>query len=401
MKTKANVIADLGLPLIYRVETDQAPVCAAPDICLGAANRTVVTSLAGFQKEAFVASAGGGATWRMVSDEGKNLNGNDAAPPPLGFLAVGMIASYMTEITALAEIRGVEIRDLKLKLDNYYSMTGSMPRKTMVGGALPVELTVEIDCSLQGSALTQFLMDAVTASPLNGLLRGQLDSLFRLARNGSEIAPADKARPDLALLPEVMSDDPGLGVVPCGDVLLSPIGPSPSAASVGSKASGAYSVKDAKGTLIHVGTSAVYRADGVKEIRQQLYAPNGTEWRFLSDETAANGGQGKAPDAQAYVAAGIGFCFMTQFGILIDVHKLDVARYQILQDMHFSLGGASGRTGRAGDAAAVETHVHLTTTEADPVAQELLFLAEQSCFLHALCRQELKAKLHLKSALVT
>jgi len=401
MKASINKIADLGLPLIYQADTAVTPAYGTPNNQMGDAVRTVVTSLSGFQKEAFVTSARTGTTWRMVSDEGKNLNGNDAAPPPLGFLAVGMIASYMTEISALAEIRGVTINDLRLKMDNYYSMTGSMPRKTMVGGALPVELTVDIDCSLQGSALNQFLIDAVTASSLNGLLRGHLDSLFRLARNGTEIAPADKKAPDLALLPEATTAALEFGIIHSDDVLLDPLGPSPSAASVGSKASGAYSVKDAKGTLIHVGTSATYRADGIKEIRQQLYSPNGTEWHFLSDEAIESGGQGRAPDANAYVAAGIGFCFMTQFGILIDVHKLDVERYQILQDMHFSLGGASGKTGKAGDAGAVETHVHLMTGESDDVAQELLFLAEQSCFLHALCRSELKTKLHVKTALVT
>ena len=393
MKNQSNVIKESGLPLIYKVSGDEVPGFGLPENRKGTAIRAAVTSLAGFQKEAIVSSRRSGATWRFVSDEGKNLNGHDAAPPPLGYMAVGMIASYMNEISALAALRGVEIRDLTLTLDNYYTMTGSMPRKSMVGGALPVELTVDIDCSLSGSALNQFLMDAVYASPMNGLLRGSHDSLFRLATNGVEIAPADKSKPALDLLPrlEVVAVDAG-SVAP-DEVFLAARGPSPSKESVNSRASGEYSVKDAKMALIHVAATARYRADGVKEIRQQLYAPHGTEWVFLSDESPANLGQGRAPDADSYVSAGIGFCFMTQFGILISVHKFDVPEYQVLQDTHFSLGGATGKTGKAGDADPIETHIHLVTGESDAVAQELLVLAEQSCFLHGLCRADLKAKM--------
>lgn len=73
--------------------------------------------------------------------------------------------------------------------------------------------------------------------------------------------------------------------------------------------------------------------------------------------------------------------------------KLDLPDYQILQDTHFSLGGASGGTGRAGEADPVETHVYLTTEESDEVAQQMLDLSEQTCFLHAFCRTDLKTKL--------
>ena len=397
MKNKPNVIGESGLPLTFRARSLEAPSYGLPVNRKGEAIRTVVTSLSGFQKEAFVSSERTGTTWRLVSDEGKNLNGHDAAPPPLGFLTVGMIASYMTEISALAAVQGIEIRDLKLTQDNYYTMSGSMPRKTMVGGALPIELTVEIDCSLSGSALNQFLMDAVHASPLNGLLRGSLDNQFRLAKNGLEIEPTGKAKPDIALLPPFEAPAVRIEAKPSAETLLTPVGPSPSKESVNSRASGEYSVQDANSTFIHVAATAQYRPDGVKEIRQQLYAPQGTEWLFLSDEAEINGGKGLAPDANSYISAGIGFCFMTQFGILIDVHKLNVPLYQILQDTHLSLGGASGATGRPGETDPIETHVHLTSTEQDSVAQELLVLAEQSCFLHALCREDLKAKLRVVS----
>jgi len=113
----------------------------------------------------------------------------------------------------------------------------------------------------------------------------------------------------------------------------------------------------------------------------------------LSEEAPSNGGQGRAPDALSLISAGIGFCFMTQFGRMASMEKLDLPSYSIVQDTHFSLGGASGGTGIAGEADPVETHVHLTTQEPDEVAQAMLDVSEQTCFLHAFCRTDMKTKL--------
>jgi hypothetical protein len=52
------------------------------------------------------------------------------------------------------------------------------------------------------------------------------------------------------------------------------------------------------------------------------------------------------------------------------MEKLDLPSYSIVQDTHFSLGGASGGTGRAGMADPVETHVHLNTEEPDEIARD-------------------------------
>lgn len=137
------------------------------------------------------------------------------------------------------------------------------------------------------------------------------------------------------------------------------------------------------------------RPDGIREIEQHLYVPRGTIFRFLSEEGEANGGQGRAPDANSYISAGIGFCFMTQFGRYAKIMKTDLQKYSIIQDTHFSLGGATGQTGKAGTTDPVETHVFLHSGNDDEVAQDTLFMSEQTCFLHALCRTDLKPKVRL------
>ncbi len=392
--TGANVLVESGKPLFFRVANANEVGIEAPANRKGDALRTWVRSLSVFQKEALVVSSRSGTVWRLASDEGPYLNGHDAAPCPLAFLTAGMIASYMNEITALARQRNVTIRKLRLVQDNYYTMQGSMPKRTMVGGALPVELTVEIDCDLNGAALNQMIMDAVHASPINGLMRGRLESLFALAKNGHQLAPAKVAALSGAIHPdpgdhfETARPAPGLA----GADLVWPNGTTPKKEVAGGTAGAASSLAAEQNRTLNIGGICTLREDGLKEIVQLQYSPHGTSFSFLSDEAPHNGGQGRAPDANSLISAGVGFCFMTQFGRFVSMLKLDLKDYRLVQDTHFSLGGASGATGKPGEADPVETHVYLTTGESDEVACEMLDISEQTCFLHAFCRTDLKPK---------
>lgn len=388
-----DVVNSCRLPPFFLVENAHETGIDVPALRRGDALRTWVRSLSGFQKEALVISARTGLTWRLVSDEGQYLNGHDAAPCPLAFLTVGMIASYMNEITALAKLKGVQIRKLRLVQDNYYTMKGSMPRRTMVGGAEPVELQVEIDCDLDDGELRGFLMNAIHASPLNGLMRGQLESLFKLGKNGRQLATAKVAELEGPLYPDPGDHFSRAKVQIADAVLMEALGPTPKKAVKNGTSSSGSSLSDQQDRRLNIGAIAVLRDDGIKEIQQLQYSPYGTSFRFLSEEAPANGGLGRAPDANTYTSAGIGFCFMTQFGRFVSMLNLDLPEYRIVQDTHFSLGGASGNTGRAGEADPVETHVYLRTGETDEIAREMLDMAEQTCFLHAFCRTDLKTKL--------
>jgi hypothetical protein len=87
---------------------------------------------------------------------------------------------------------------------------------------------------------------------------------------------------------------------------------------------------------------------------------------------------------------------MTQLGRYAKIAKKILQEYRVVQDTHFSLGGASGGTGAAGEADPVETHVHLRTGESNAYAQDALDMAEQTCFLHALCRTQLKVRIRIR-----
>ncbi|MEL6413675.1 MAG: OsmC family protein [Pseudomonadota bacterium] len=389
-KLGEDIIGTSGLAPFFKVGNPDEVGIDAPDNRKGDALRTWVRSLSGFQKEALIRSAKTGGTWRLVSDEGPYLNGHDAAPCPLAFLSTGMAASFMNEITALAKSQDVKIRQLKLIQDNYYTMKGSMPKRTMVGGAENIDLQVEIDCDLDDGALNEFLINATFASPLNGLMRGKLESLFKLGKNGVELPTAKVAE-----LKEPLFPDPGnhfaKSVVEAGALtLMEPIGPTPKKDVVLGTSAGGSSLSDEQDRRLNIGAVAVMREDGIKEIQQMQYSPYGTSFRFLSSE------DGRAPDANTLISAGIGFCFMTQFGRFVSMLNLDLPDYRIVQDTHFSLGGSSGGTGKAGEADPIETHVYLETGESDETAQEMLDISEQTCFLHAFCRTDLKTKLRVR-----
>ena len=380
-----DIIGANAFAPFFKVSNAQA--INAPENRKGDALRTYVRSLSGFQKEALVKSARTGDTWRFVSDEGPYLNGHDAACCPLAFLSVGMVASFMNEIQAHATAQNIEIRKLKLIQDNYYTMKGSMPRRTMVGGAENIDLRVEIDCDLDDGQLNVFLTEATFASPLNGLMRGQLDSLFKLSKNGHELACNKATELNSAILPDPGNLFTDLAAEETGLSLMEKVGPTPKKEVDGGTATSSSSLNDEQDRRLNIGAVGVLREDGMKEIQQMQYSPYGTSFRLLSSE------DGRGPDANTLISAGIGFCFMTQFGRFISMLKLDLPDYRIIQDSHFSLGGASGNTGKPGEADPLETHVFLQTSEPDETAQEMLDISEQTCFLHAFCRTDLKTKL--------
>jgi hypothetical protein len=395
-KPRANPLVDSGKPLFFKVANPEELGVSAPAIRLGEAVRLCVRSLSVMQKEALVSSAGTGTVWRLASDEGAYLDGLDAAPCPLSFLTTGMVCSYVNEILALARQRNLTINKLRLVQDNYYTMKGSARTGTMTGGAKNVELAVQIDSDAVRNTLETLVVDAVAASPLNGLMRGAKESLFTLSHNGEEIATAralalgSPAQPDPGDHFDTTrpTDDDWSGLLRKG-------GLTPKSKETVTFAGD--SLREEQDRVLHVRGICTLRDDGVKQVEAQLFNPHGSIFHLLCDEAPENGGKGLAPDAASYISAGIGFCFMTQFGRYAKIMKKDLQEYRILQDTHFSLGGASGGTGKAGSADPVETHVYLVTGEDDAFASEALDMSEQTCFLHAFCRTDLKTRVTIEA----
>ena len=362
---------------------------SAPEDRLGQPVRTWVRALAGMQKEAFVANGANGSAWRLVSDEGPYLDGHDRAPCPLCTFIAGMSSSYMNEILAIAEQRGLDIADIELTLGNFYSMEGSALRGTMLGGAMNPKLEVEIVADADTADLDDLVQQAIYASPINGLIRGVSNSLFTLSWNGDQIPVGEvgslggEVEPD----PAEKFVEVSIADLPVADDLMIMVKPADQVEGVPGGAGS--SLQESQSRTLHVQARCRIREDGLKVVHENLYRPIGSEFQFLSDEAPSGGGHGRAPDAITYLAAGVGFCFMTQFGRYASITKKQLDEYRIVQDIHFSHGGGSGATGEHGSADPVETHVYLVTPEGEEFARKTLDMGERTCFLHATCRTDL------------
>jgi hypothetical protein len=379
-ESRVNPLADSGLPRFFAVSGGAATRFTAPEPRGGEAVRFYGRSLAGMQKEAVVCTSTGGL-WRLASDEGAYLNGLDEAPCPLAFMTTGMAASFVHSIQARLAAAGIAHRSIRLVQDNYYTMQGSMPRRTMTGGAQPVELEVEITVERETDALESLVADAVAAAPVSGLLRQTLRNTFTLTANGHALTLDASPPMDRQPLPDPRPLCDGLEPAESAEPLVERGGMTPLTEEATSHAGSSYAPEQHR--VLHLRGICTVRTDGIKVIEQHLYNPRGSIFRLLSDDAPASGG-GRAPDANVYISAGIGFCFMTQFGRFAKIVGRKLDSYRIVQDTRFA----------AGHADAVETHVYLDTPEDETFAREVLDVGERTCFLHALCRTEVAT--HIK-----
>ena len=165
---------------------------------------------------------------------------------------------------------------------------------------------------------------------------------------------------------------------------------------LGTERSSAVGFSDEQKRQVHVRGVGILREDGMKSMRVACFQPIGSVFRFLSDDSAAVGGQERAPSGLAYLSAGISFCFMTQLGRYAHVAKHDMQSYQIVQDTSFSPPAVLNENSEAPTCTAVDTDVFIGNNEDDEKTQTLLNMGEQTCYLHAACRSGIKTRIRVE-----
>ncbi len=385
-------------PLVYKVRDPAAAGLSGPAAAPrgGIGIRIYARAMEGMQKEALVWYAPAGTVWRLVSDEGPYLNGTDLAPFPLAFFTTGMVSSYVAEIVALARQRGIALGSVRVTIDNQYGMEGSAFHGTMTGSAMPVELSLEHEGDLAPGLALELASQAIGASPARALAADKLANVFSLFNGGrrldvTKVAAHPKA---LGLGDEALFEraQPAVADSFAPEIIRKL---EDAKAVVGAEGGAGSSLKSEQKRTLHVRGVCTLREDGVKRIKVQLFKPIGSTFEFLSDDPPVLGGGDRAPDGLSYLSAGIAFCYLTQIGRYATIRKLRLDEYRLIQDTGFSLPGASGQTGKAGEAAPVETHVTLRTGEDDEVANEIVRMGEQTCFLHATCRSNVQTRIRV------
>jgi hypothetical protein len=378
----SNLLADSRFPLVYPIAAG-AP--SLPDRNgYDTAARAAVRSLTVMQKEAVVARTGSPAAWRLASDEGPYLQGHDEAPAPLAFLTTGFAVDVLASVERMLQRAGHDPDAVEVGLDAHFTIEGSLPEGTMVGGALPPEISVST--GLDATATDGAVLTGVMASLSAGLLGPSLQSLFSLTSDGRMVPLAGV--PALDEPPP----DPGVTAFPSVEAggLDEPI--VAKTFDVGEETTDAgTSLHREQRRRLHLHADAHRRHDGIIVTTTQVHRPTGSTFRFLAAEPP----DGRAPDAVTYISAGIGFCFMTQLGRYAKILRRDLGPYRIVQDTRFSGGDPDAEPPVGGRAAAPETHVYLDTGGDDELARHALAMGEQTCFVHALCRTELRPKVRV------
>lgn len=382
-------IESANSPLAYKASGKidlAAPIYTSPRIEYRVATR----ALEGMQKEALIAQSGDESIWRMVCDEGPYLNGTDLAPPPLAFFSAGMASSIAAGVLSCTREHGAAIQDLTIVQDNIYSMEGSAIRGTMIAGALPVELSVSARLSGGDCNLNSIVFEAVAKSPVDALMRNELVDTFSITRNGHPLATAvvaasTKPTPNdptnLFAEHRYNADNQKLSDV---------ISKLEATDSVFDSDHGVgAAMKDVQKRQLQIRSKLTVRDDGIRSINVQIFKPIGSTFQFLSEDSPAFGGLGRAPSGLAYVSAGIAFCFMTQVGRYAEIVKKNLNSYGVIQDTAFDL--EDGRT------YPVDTHTYIETTEDAETTQQYIDMSEQTCFLHGACRMSNKTRIKISN----
>jgi hypothetical protein len=389
-KVAVASIESSGRPLVFRVENshDELPGGGVPTMP-GTSLRTVVRALEGMQKEAAVTIQPDGSVWRLVSDEGPYLNGTDLAPFPLAFFAAGMQFSFLSEVLQAARRRDVTFDVLSAEVDNRYSMEGSFLRGDALGGAVPSELSVSVESSASPNDIARIVREAVARCPAQALMRDVLTNTFAFSVNGGSVDVDNLARPQGQALNYDESRFESLRPVSAtSHPIIEKL--ETAATVVGVEGGAGSSLQAEQKRTLHVHGQSRWIGGMRTECDIQLFKPIGSTFRFRCDETVINGGEGHAPPSLTYLAAGIGFCFMTQIGRYAHIIKQPLAGYGIVQDNVF---GPPRESGYRANAEPTQTHVFVDAEQGPEIGPNLVTVGERTCFLHAAMRSELPSAL--------
>jgi uncharacterized OsmC-like protein len=383
----AETIASSGFPLGFKVRSGSA----RPGVVVGPSGRDVfkveARHLSGnHQKEAVVTEADRGSSWRMVSDEGVHIKGDDLAPFPLGFFNAGLQADLANRLRFVAHAQGIVLDEVTLQCRTGYSMTGAFFRGDGVGYAEPAKILVRLKSAAGAPAISALVAAAVQASPALAAMRTPLENTFAIYVNGKRRA--------VTTLPDVGGADAADPLKTYASV------PSPLASvdtlqnlilKTGQKREGTPTLTAPAATpdqriVREVAGVCRVNNDGTTRTDVALQLPGMSHFAIQSDESAAD----RAPSGLALLSAGIAFCYMTQLSRYIDYMKYRIRQVRLVQYNPYSFDGTSGTSEPAA------THLFLHGDESDDTHEKFMRISAMTCFLHATLKAALTPEITIE-----
>jgi uncharacterized OsmC-like protein len=372
-------IESSGFPLAFRVKKG----IARPALVAGETGREVFVTearqLAKFGKEGVVHEGENGSVWRLTTDEGKHLGGDDVAPFPLGFYNAGLVGDVYNRMLAIARARGIAIEKLDINLNNAYWMTGSFVRGDATGNAEPTTISVRIASSASADDIRKLVADALKASPAVDGLRRELKNTFAIYVNGRRrdvTTMTPSTAPDATdpfrtyskpPAPLAGSDEVDGIIWKTGEVREGEVQKAPSGT---------------KGKIIRniIGHGTLLDPAGLTETDSTLEMPGVSHFRFKTDERPD---AEQAPSGLGTASAGIVFCYMTQLARFIEHREYNIRGVRLVQCTPYSLTGSIADGSWTGTQEPVDTHLFLSGDESDETHEQLMNIGATMCYLHA------------------
>ena len=377
-----------GYPLAFKVRNGITPRVVSGETPARDVFRVEARTMGGHQKEVLVSEGEGGTVWRLTSDEGAILKGSDLAPFPLAFYNAGLHADFVKRALQIARSKEIALAIDSVNITNQYYFQGSFFSGTGKGSAEAVTVHVNARSNYSREKLQEILDLALIASPAHATLAYAQRNTFALYVNGrrcpvirvSSSLASDETDPFKAHnsipVPLRETDDMStiierIALEENGIAL--PLLPS-----------------EGRVQIVIPGASSPIDADGL--IATTVTPRAGYAFRITCDESSNSG---SAPTGLACIAASIAFCYMTQFTRYIEHRKHKVRALRFVQTLPFTLTGNALDGSLVGGLEPVDTHVFLNADEPDEVLQNLLEVAENTCYLHAALRSTLPSRVSL------
>jgi uncharacterized OsmC-like protein len=382
----AETIASSGFPLGFQVREGQA----RPAAVTGAGRSVFKVKARHFagnhQKEAVVTEGDAGSAWRMVSDEGVHIKGDDLAPFPLGFFNAGLQADLANRLLALARARHITLDELVMQCRTGYSMTGAFFRGDGVGYAEPAKITIDVASPAPASSIRAWVAAAAQASPALAAMRVPVENTFAIYVNGKRRAVttlrdcggSDAADP---LKTYASAPSPLAGGNARPDLIV----------KTGRKREGTPTPTAPAATpdqriVREVAGVCRVSPDGATHTDVALQLPGMSHFAIQSDESAAD----RAPSGLALLSAGIAFCYMTQLSRYIDYMKYKIRHVRLVQYNPYTFDGVTGGI------EPVATHLFLHGDESDETHEKFMRISAVTCFLHATLKAVLTPEISVR-----
>ena len=371
-----------GYPLAFKVRNGITPRVVSGETPSRDVFRVEARTMGGHQKEVLISEGEGGTVWRLTSDEGAILKGSDLAPFPLAFYNAGLHADFVNRALEIARSKEITLAIDSVNITNQYYFQGSFFRGTGKGSAEAVTVHVNARSNYSRDKVQEIFDLALIASPAHATLAYAQSNTFALYVNGRR-CPVNRVSSSLASDTTDPFEAHNSAPVPLGDTG----GRATIIERIAQEVDGMplpLLPSEGRVQIMIPGTSVPIDADGL--IATTVTPRAGHAFRITCDESPKGG---SAPSGLACIAASIAFCYMTQFTRYIEHRNHNVRAIRFVQTLPFTLTGNALDGSLVGGLEPVDTHVFLHADEPDEVLQNLLEVAENTCYLHAALRSTL------------